>query len=337
MAGASVTRECKRGECNHAERKIVVVDTPGFFDTQVPSEQTSKEMIRCVNMSTPGPHVFLIVIQISRFTKEVIETFNRIFDLFGDGIGKFAIITLTRLDDLAREKVTIKEYIETAPQKLRDFLSRCQGRYIAIDNKASEKKKAAKVNNLIQLVDDIVNQNRGKCYTNEIYKEAEAALQRKIKEMEEEKAREKKKEIDQIQSKFTHQIDSIKKDNKKLAKEMSSNEIAQRQFQREKEKAQQETIRMKEEMEKIDKRRNEEIYRSKKKEKEEKEKQARDLEQKERQHLQLLQSMQQQQAETNRRYQDIERQRELQLSKVTEDHNKRMEAEIQRIVDGGAL
>ncbi|XP_063436107.1 reticulocyte-binding protein homolog 2a-like [Mytilus trossulus] len=335
LAGESVTRECKRGECTQSGRKIVVVDTPGLFDTQVPFEQISKEIIKCVNMSTPGPHAFLLVIQIARFTDEEIETFNRLFDLFGAEMGRFAIITFTKLDDLEREKTSMEQYIKKAPAKLKEFLNRCQGRYIAIDNKASsEKKKTAKVKTLIQVVDSIVNTNGGKCYTNDMYKEAEAALQRKIKKVEEERALEKKKEIEQIQSTFVNQMNTIKKENKKLAKLVQNNGDLQRQVKKDKEKAQQEIQRMSEEMKKIDKKRNEEIYQIKKQEKENKEKQAKQLDEKERQQMQFLQSMQQRQIDMDRKYQDMERQKDLQLLKVTDDHDKKMEAEMQRILDG---
>lgn len=108
LTAGSVTRECKRGECKYGGRKIVVIDTPGLFDTRLPYEQISQEIIRCVNMSTPGPHAFLLVIQLSRFTEEEIATFNRLFDLFGDGMGRFAIVTFTYLDGLEREKTTLE-------------------------------------------------------------------------------------------------------------------------------------------------------------------------------------------------------------------------------------
>lgn len=128
LSGGSVTSECKRGECTKSGRKIVLVDTPGLFDTQVPYERLSREIIRCVNMSTPGPNAFLLVIQISRFTDEEIETFNRLFDLFGDGMGNFAIILFTKLDDLEGEETTIDTYIEDGPKPLKELIKRCQGR-----------------------------------------------------------------------------------------------------------------------------------------------------------------------------------------------------------------
>ncbi|XP_071140938.1 uncharacterized protein [Mytilus edulis] len=337
LAGGSVTRECKRGECSKAGRKIVLVDTPGIFDTELPYEQISQEIVRCVNMSTPGPHAFLLVLQIARFTDEEIETFNRLFDLFGAEMGKFAIITFTRLDDLESEKNTIETYIQKAPKKLTEFLNRCNGRYIAIDNKASKKNKSAKVKTLIQLVDDIVKQNGGQCYTNGMYKEAEAALQRKVQKVEEEKAREKKKEIEQIESTYVHKMKSMTDENTKLEEQVRSNKELQRQVKMEKDKAQNDFQKAVDELKKVDKKHNQELYQIKNKEKEDKEKQAKILEEKERKQTRFMHSMKQQQMEMERKYQDMERQKELQLSKVTEEHKKRMAAEIQRILDGNNL
>ncbi|CAG2196889.1 unnamed protein product [Mytilus edulis] len=101
-----------------------------------------------------------------------------------------------------------------APTKLKEFLNRCHGRYIAINNKATENKKTEKVKNLVRVVDSIINKNGGNFYTNAIYKEAEAALQRKIKIVEAERALEKRKEIKQMQSSFVHQKHSIKEKTK---------------------------------------------------------------------------------------------------------------------------
>ncbi|XP_052096625.1 GTPase IMAP family member 9-like [Mytilus californianus] len=245
ISAGSVTRYCERAECKQAERKVIVVDTPGLFDTNIPSDEVSEEITRCINMSIPGPHAFLLVMPITRFTSEEFDSFNRLFELFGDGMGRFACIVFTRLDDLERGKKSIEKYIETAPQ-LKNFIQRCKGRYIAFDNTAPEKKKKVQVKHFIELVDKIIKENGGNYYTNELYREAEATLQRKVKELEEEKAQQKRKEIELIQSKFKHEIDSMREENKKLSEQVSSNKEHQKQVQRERENADQQILKMKE-------------------------------------------------------------------------------------------
>lgn len=334
LSGGSVTRKCKRGECNHAGRKVVIVDTPGLFDTKVSYAEISKEIIRCVSMSAPGPHVFLLVIQISRFTDEEIDTLNRLFELFGNEMGKHALITFTKLDDLESEGIKIEDYIKTAPKKLTEFLKLCQNRYITFNNKASEVNKTMMVEDLIEFVDYIVKMNGGHHYTNTMYKEAEASLQRKIKEVEKTIEIQKRTEIERIQSTFVQQINSVKEENQILATKVFSQEADQEKVHRDKEIALQEINRLREEMNNIDKERNEEIYLRKKQEKIIKEQQAKALDEKEKQQIEILQTMQKQQAGMILRTQDMERQRQLQLSTAKENHNAKIEAEIKRVIDG---
>ncbi len=60
----SVTRTCARGEAQIDSRVISVIDTPGLFDTLMSEEKQRDELMRCIEMSVPGPHVFLLVISL---------------------------------------------------------------------------------------------------------------------------------------------------------------------------------------------------------------------------------------------------------------------------------
>lgn len=324
LSRGSVTRECKRGECNHAGRKVVIVDTPGLFDTKMSYDEISKEIIRCVSMSAPGPHVFLLVIQISRFTEEEIYTLNRLFELFGEEMGKYAIITFTKFDVLESEGIEIGDYIKEAPKKLTEFLKLCQNRYITFNNRASESNKTMKVKDLIEFVDYIVKMNGGHHYTNTRYKEAEASLQRKIKEIEKVKEMQKKTEIERIQSTFVQQINTVKEENQILATKVFSQKVNQEKVHRNKEIVLQENI---------DNERTKEIYLRKNREKIIKEQQAKALDEKEIQQIKILQAMQNQQTEMILRTQDMKRQRQLQVSTAKDYHNTKMEAEILRVID----
>lgn len=68
----SVTKECCRAESEIHSKKLVVVDTPGLFDTELPPKEIQKEIIRCIRLSAPGPHIFLILLQVGRLTTEEI-------------------------------------------------------------------------------------------------------------------------------------------------------------------------------------------------------------------------------------------------------------------------
>ncbi len=67
----SVTKTCGRGEVKMRDTNISVIDTPGMFDTEMSEEELRAEIEKCIDMSVPGPHAFLLVIRLDvRFTEE---------------------------------------------------------------------------------------------------------------------------------------------------------------------------------------------------------------------------------------------------------------------------
>ncbi|VDI07508.1 Hypothetical predicted protein [Mytilus galloprovincialis] len=203
MAGLSVTKECQRGEIKINDRQIIVVDTPGLFDTKLSPIEIEENIIRCVHMSFPGPHVFLLVLQIGRFTKEEIESLDQLFDIFGQEMEAFSIILFTRMDELEKQNDTIEDYIKESGAPLTTYIEKCHGRYFAMDNTAAAENRAEMIKNLLDFIDTVVKQNKSMCFSNNLFKDAkENARQSRIQiEME------KLKEIEQIENMYGKQVD----------------------------------------------------------------------------------------------------------------------------------
>ncbi|XP_072549138.1 GTPase IMAP family member 8-like [Salminus brasiliensis] len=178
----SVTKVCKKISNVVDGRNVEVVDTPGWCDTELPEAEIVQETVQCIDMSSPGPHVFLLVLQIGRFTEEEKKTVQKIQEVFGEGVSKYMMVLFTRGDDL--EDRTIDDYLKNAADDLKNIVFKsCEGRFHVFNNKVKSRRQASE---LLQKIQDMVQQNGGGCFTNatyqllENYKRKEAEMQKKI-------------------------------------------------------------------------------------------------------------------------------------------------------------
>ncbi|UJR17071.1 hypothetical protein I4U23_003968 [Adineta vaga] len=198
QSARSITTDCKSGQYNYndnggQQKNLTVVDTPGFFDTNrtMTNEMVERKIASQIfEMTTPGVHAFLIVIQVGRFTPEEKQTVDFIRHIFGSGAIKYCIVVFTGEDKL-EEGQNLNEFINTSPD-VRDLVRECGGRTFAINNKLSGQQLEKKTNQLIEIIDSMIRSNNGDCYTNAEYQRIERKRQEE-KQREEEEERQKKK------------------------------------------------------------------------------------------------------------------------------------------------
>ena len=164
----SVTKVCDKQGIIWNNRTITVVDTPGILDTHKSLDETKREIGKCVKYSCPGPHVFLLVIQVGRFTKEEKNAIDALRELFGPQADKYVIVVFTRGDSLDG---SIQDYVR-ASAVLRRVVQRCGNRYLAFDNRSNDRNQVVQ---LIRKIDHMIQANGGSCYTSAMYRAAERA------------------------------------------------------------------------------------------------------------------------------------------------------------------
>lgn len=195
---SSVTSTCSKGYRERFGRKIQVVDTPGIFDTSLSSNDLNREITRCIGLSSPGPHCFLFVMGINRFTYEEEQSIKYFTERFGNNIFHYIILVFTRKDDLDFEKMSLREYLKKAPKNLKDIIQKCNNRCIAFNNRDKSPTQENQAEELIHMVNDIVRQNSGNFYTNEMYEAVEPLMKQRESKLVNRRRYQKQREIHQI-------------------------------------------------------------------------------------------------------------------------------------------
>uniref|UniRef100_A0A146P410 GTPase IMAP family member 4 n=1 Tax=Fundulus heteroclitus TaxID=8078 RepID=A0A146P410_FUNHE len=204
----SVTKRCQKEDCVVDGRPVAVVDTPGLFDDSLSHEEVNDETLKCMSLLAPGPHVFLLVLRIGRFTPEEKETLRLIKEGFGKSSEKFTIILFTNGDNLEHEEKTIEDYIRE-DELLEKLISDCGGRYHVFNN--YDRQNRTQVSDLIRKIDRMVKENNGCFYTNEMLQEAEAAIQKKTGKILKEKEEEMKREREELKRKYEEDMQEMKR------------------------------------------------------------------------------------------------------------------------------
>ncbi|XP_060895093.1 golgin subfamily A member 4-like [Labrus mixtus] len=224
----SITKCCEKAQSDVNSRPVTVVDTPGLFDNSLSHEEVNEEMIKCISLLAPGPHVFLLVLRIGRFTPEEKETLKLIKEVFGKNADKFTIVLLTGGDSLKHDNMSIEEYIEKeCDDSFKKLIADCGGRYHMFDN--HDDKNKTQVSELITKIEEMVRTNGGSCYTNEVLQEAEAAIKKETERLLQEKEEEMWREMEELQMKHEEEM----KEKEKRMEEQRT-EIEKERKQREK-------------------------------------------------------------------------------------------------------
>uniref|UniRef100_A0A672NP40 AIG1-type G domain-containing protein n=1 Tax=Sinocyclocheilus grahami TaxID=75366 RepID=A0A672NP40_SINGR len=161
--------------------RFIVTDTPGLFDTKRREEELKKEILRCIVECAPGPHAFLIVLKVARYTEQEEEVVEKILDLFGEEALKYSMVIFTRGDELGEDE-RIEDFVKKSVQ-LKMLRDKCGGRCHVVDNKHWRNRQdeyrsnTVQVEKMINNVQSMATNNRG-CYTNEILSDIQEKKQK---------------------------------------------------------------------------------------------------------------------------------------------------------------
>ncbi|XP_067462893.1 GTPase IMAP family member 9-like [Thunnus thynnus] len=196
----SLTKRCEKAYGEVDGQKVAVIDTPGLFDTKNTEEETVKNIAQSITYASPGPHIFLVVVKLGRFTDEEKQTVETIQRIFGEEANNYSMILFTH-GYLLKGK-TIEEFLKDS-KDLQELVAKCNGQYHVFNN---EVKDHSQVRKLLEKIRNINVQNGGSYYTNEMFQKAERAIEEKkqriLKEREEQNRKEQEKLMKEIEEKY---------------------------------------------------------------------------------------------------------------------------------------
>lgn len=226
FCGSSVTKTAHIGSNERRNGQILkIVDTPGFLDIERSDESIKSEIIRAVKLCQPGPHAIILAVPIGRFTKDDLEVFETLIDMFGEALLEHIVLVFTRLDrwkqvDGKTGVDTIKDYVKSFPEEMNNFLQRIDKRYTVLDTEGPEVEK--ETTDLLLAIQCMIKMNKHGYYSyqnflasNTAHKMAKNTGSKENKKHAKKKGRtqltnaRKKKEIKRACSNFERDTDAL--------------------------------------------------------------------------------------------------------------------------------
>ncbi|CAM4516949.1 unnamed protein product [Leuciscus chuanchicus] len=199
-----MTTQCVKMEGNIQGRKILLVDTPGWLkcyqlcDTP---ERLKAELVRSTSICPPGPHVFLLVIEVDfAFSEKHWKAAEGHMQFISEDTWDQTIIVFTKLKHLGDK--TIEQYVKCEGENLNKLTQKCGNRYVGFDTDLDRDGSQAK--ELFRQIEKLVAENKGRFFKADARRLMD--LEIKIKNVEErataraQQVLEKRRKLEEIKS-----------------------------------------------------------------------------------------------------------------------------------------
>ncbi|XP_027892307.1 GTPase IMAP family member 7-like isoform X2 [Xiphophorus couchianus] len=147
-----LTLSSKKAEGEVLSRRVSVVDTPGLCSSVLKPEEVKAEIQRAVELSSPGPHVFLLTIQLGRFTEQEKRGLKMLQEILGPEVSKNTMILFTYGDRLEQTGIDIHQFVQR-DENLQKLVKSCSEMYHVFNNQKMEDRK--QVQDLLEEIDSL--------------------------------------------------------------------------------------------------------------------------------------------------------------------------------------
>ncbi|XP_038592678.1 GTPase IMAP family member 7-like [Micropterus salmoides] len=151
------TTECQVAETEIDGTRVRVIDTPDIFDDEIESSVKDEHVKKCKELCQSGPCVYLLVMQISRFSDSERNILKKLETAFGNNVQEQTVILFTRVDDLQRAKMSLQTFSRSCQTDLREIIKKCGNRCVVFENSGSD---SGQVKKLMQTVDKMLEEQK---------------------------------------------------------------------------------------------------------------------------------------------------------------------------------
>ncbi|KAK7175540.1 hypothetical protein R3I93_002454 [Phoxinus phoxinus] len=135
------------------DRHITVINTLHLLNPDISHHQITHTVRKCLDLSTPGPHVFILVLQHEDFTEKDMKSVKYVLKQFSEEAIKRTIV------------LTTDTHIFLMKKHINELIKECGGRHLQLERKTEWRSE------FFKSVDKILKENKEEYLTCEIYED----------------------------------------------------------------------------------------------------------------------------------------------------------------------
>ncbi|XP_041838800.1 uncharacterized protein LOC121638229 isoform X1 [Melanotaenia boesemani] len=175
----AITQKCEKKKALVEGRRVAVVDTPDWFNSEETPDEVRAQISSCIALSSPGPHAFLLCVPVDQPAKIELQALGALETIFGpEAVHKYTMVLFTYTDQLRKSgKIgdSVEGYIASQRRDLVKLVEECGDRFHVMERGRDWREKRNVVE-LLEKVEQTVKEAGGRYYSCPAFQEAESRV-----------------------------------------------------------------------------------------------------------------------------------------------------------------
>ncbi|CAN9510492.1 unnamed protein product [Ophioblennius macclurei] len=204
----SITQQCEKKKGPIGGRKVAVVDTPDWFNSEQTPDEVRTHISSCIALASPGPHAFLLCVPVDQPAKTELQALGALENVFGpEAVKKHTMVLFTHADRLrASGKAgnnSVEAYIASERGDLLKLVEKCGDRFHVMETGGGRRERGNVVE-LLEKIEQTVKEAGGQCYSCPAFQEAENKVRQRQVELAKERQKQEYGRVESPKSKVLY-------------------------------------------------------------------------------------------------------------------------------------